>query len=143
MHALNQKISSKYRPKRLREDSFFLGLIFGLIFILAATLIIYYKQVSEGIEDKERFEILQKVGLSHKEVKQSDPTTSIDDFFFSIGSCDHPPCIRVSDDSQAAFAFRVDRPQSADQCDCCISCSFRSHLSVGISYHSKSLLPTC
>lgn len=37
---------------------------------MAATLIIYYKQVSEGIEDKERFEILQKVGLSHKEVKQ-------------------------------------------------------------------------
>ena len=49
---------------------FFLGLIFGVIFILAAALIIYYKQVSEGMEDKERFEILQKVGLSHKEVKQ-------------------------------------------------------------------------
>jgi putative ABC transport system permease protein len=49
---------------------FFLGLIFGVVFILAAALIIYYKQVSEGMEDKERFEILQKVGLSHKEVKQ-------------------------------------------------------------------------
>ena len=41
---------------------FFLGLIFGVVFILAAALIIYYKQVSEGMEDKERFEILQKVG---------------------------------------------------------------------------------
>lgn len=41
-----------------------------MVFILAAALIIYFKQVSEGMEDKERFEILQKVGLSHKEVKQ-------------------------------------------------------------------------
>lgn len=70
----NARIESKdlfqVQTKTFTGGFFFLGLIFGLIFILAATLIIYYKQVSEGIEDKERFEILQKVGLSHKEVKQ-------------------------------------------------------------------------
>jgi putative ABC transport system permease protein len=33
-------------------------------------LIIYYKQISEGIDDRERFEILQKVGMSHREVKK-------------------------------------------------------------------------
>lgn len=49
---------------------FFLGIIFGVTFILATALIIYYKQISEGIDDRERFEILQKVGMSHREVKK-------------------------------------------------------------------------
>lgn len=38
---------------------------------MATVLIIYYKQVSEGYEDRERFIIMQKVGMSHKEVKRS------------------------------------------------------------------------
>ena len=49
----------------------FLGLFLGLLFTLATVLIIYYKQISEGYEDKERFEIMQKVGMSHAEVKKS------------------------------------------------------------------------
>ncbi|MGH1832672.1 ABC transporter permease [Enterococcus gilvus] len=48
----------------------FLGIIFGGTFILATALIIYYKQISEGLDDRERFEILQKVGMSHQEVKR-------------------------------------------------------------------------
>ncbi|EOH75103.1 MULTISPECIES: ABC transporter permease [Enterococcus] len=49
---------------------FFLGIIFGATFILATALIIYYKQISEGMDDRERFEILQKVGMSHREIKK-------------------------------------------------------------------------
>lgn len=49
---------------------FFLGIIFGATFILATALIIYYKQISEGIDDRERFEILQKVGMSHREIQK-------------------------------------------------------------------------
>lgn len=49
---------------------FFLGIVFGATFILVTALIIYYKQISEGIDDRERFEILQKVGMSHREVKK-------------------------------------------------------------------------
>lgn len=49
----------------------FLGLFLGIIFIMATVLIIYYKQISEGYEDKERFEIMQKVGLPKKEIKRS------------------------------------------------------------------------
>ena len=49
----------------------FLGIFLGLIFLMATVLIIYYKQISEGYEDKERFEIMQKVGLSRDEVKSS------------------------------------------------------------------------
>jgi putative ABC transport system permease protein len=47
----------------------FLGIYLGVIFMLATALIIYYKQISEGYDDAERFEILQKVGMSEKEVK--------------------------------------------------------------------------
>ena len=50
---------------------FFLGLFLGFLFLLGTALIIYYKQVSEGYEDARRFSIMQKVGMSHKEVKKS------------------------------------------------------------------------
>ena len=50
---------------------FFLGLFLGLLFIMATILIIYYKQISEGYDDRERFEIMQKVGLSRKDIKHS------------------------------------------------------------------------
>lgn len=49
----------------------FLGIVLGVIFLMATVLIIYYKQVSEGYEDQGRFEIMRKVGLSQKEVKSS------------------------------------------------------------------------
>ncbi len=50
---------------------FFLGIFLGTLFLLATVLIIYYKQVIEGFEDKERFAIMQKVGMSQQEVKKS------------------------------------------------------------------------
>lgn len=49
----------------------FLGIYFGVLFMLAAVLIIYYKQVSEGYDDAGRFEILQQVGMSEYEVKKT------------------------------------------------------------------------
>ncbi len=50
---------------------FFLGILLGGIFLMGTAMIIYYKQMSEGYEDKERFEIMRKVGMSRKEVKSS------------------------------------------------------------------------
>ena len=50
---------------------FFLGMFLGVLFLLGTALIIYYKQVSEGYEDARRFTIMQQVGMSHREVKQS------------------------------------------------------------------------
>lgn len=49
----------------------FLGIFLGFIFLVGAGMIIYYKQMSEGYEDKDRFEIMQKVGMSRKEVKSA------------------------------------------------------------------------
>jgi putative ABC transport system permease protein len=49
----------------------FLGLFLGTLFMLATVLIMYYKQISEGYEDRSRFVILQKVGMSEQEVRSS------------------------------------------------------------------------
>lgn len=48
---------------------FFLGMFLGSLFLIVTVLIIYYKQISEGYEDKDRFAIMQKVGMSRMEVK--------------------------------------------------------------------------
>lgn len=48
---------------------FFLGLFLGIMFLMVTVLIIFYKQISEGYDDKERFAIMEKVGMSNKEVK--------------------------------------------------------------------------
>lgn len=50
---------------------FFLGIFLGVLFLAAAVLIIYYKQVSEGYEDRQRFQIMQKVGLERRQIKRS------------------------------------------------------------------------
>ena len=49
----------------------FVACFLGLLFVLAMVLIIYYKQISEGYEDRERFQILCKVGMTEKEVRQA------------------------------------------------------------------------
>lgn len=59
----------------------FLGLFLGFLFIMATVLIIYYKQISEGYEDKGRFEIMQKVGLPKNEIKRSISTQILIVFF--------------------------------------------------------------
>lgn len=48
---------------------FFIGIFLGALFLITTVLIIYYKQISEGYEDRERFIIMQKVGMGEKEVK--------------------------------------------------------------------------
>ncbi len=62
----------------------FLGVFLGFVFLMATVLIIYYKQVSEGYEDKGRFEIMQKVGMSPKEVKASIRSQVLKVFFLPL-----------------------------------------------------------
>ena len=49
----------------------FIGIFLGSLFLMGTAIIIYYKQISEGYEDQKRFEIMQKVGLSRREVRSS------------------------------------------------------------------------
>lgn len=63
---------------------FFLGVLLGIVFIFAAVLIIYYKQVSEGYEDQSRFDIMQKVGMTKKEIRKSINSQILTVFFLPL-----------------------------------------------------------
>lgn len=63
----------------------FLGIFLGLVFLMATVLIIYYKQLSEGYDDRQRFEIMQKVGLSRPEIKKAIRSQILVVFFLPLG----------------------------------------------------------
>lgn len=63
---------------------FFIGIFLGALFIMATILIIYYKQISEGYDDKERFEIMQKVGMSNEEVQGAIRSQVLTVFFLPL-----------------------------------------------------------
>lgn len=63
---------------------FYMGIILSIVFLFATALIIYYKQISEGFEDEARFEIMQKVGMTKKEIKQSINSQMLTVFFFPL-----------------------------------------------------------
>ena len=75
----------------------FIGIFLGLLFTMATVLIMYYKQVSEGYEDKVRFEVMQKVGLSKKEIRNSISSQVLLVFFLPI----------VTAVIHIAFAFKM------------------------------------
>jgi len=76
---------------------FFLGIFLGALFLMATILIIYYKQISEGYDDKQRFEIMQKVGLSKAEIKRSIRSQVLMVFFLPL----------ITAVIHIAFAFNV------------------------------------
>lgn len=63
---------------------FFLGIMLSIVFLFAAVLIIYYKQISEGYEDQSRFEIMQKVGMTKQEIKRSVNSQILTVFFLPL-----------------------------------------------------------
>lgn len=62
----------------------YLGVILGTVFLMACVLIIYYKQISEGYDDRERFVIMQKVGLSKEEVKSTIRSQTLMVFYLPL-----------------------------------------------------------
>ncbi len=60
---------------------FFLGVILSVLFIFAAAMIIYYKQVAEGYEDRQRFAIMQKVGMTARDIRRSINSQMLTVFF--------------------------------------------------------------
>ena len=63
---------------------FFLGILLGTVFLFAAVLIMYYKQISEGYEDQSRFAIMQKVGMTKREIKKSINSQILTVFFLPL-----------------------------------------------------------
>ena len=62
----------------------FVGGFLSVVFLLATVMIIYYKQMSEGLEDRRRFDILKKVGLTEKEAKKTIRTQVMTMFFLPV-----------------------------------------------------------
>ena len=62
----------------------FIGIFLSIIFMIGTVLVIYYKQISEGYEDRERFVILQKVGLDQKQIKQTINKQVLTVFFLPV-----------------------------------------------------------
>lgn len=76
-----------------RESSFqlygsmlFLGTYLGMLFLMVTVLIIYYKQISEGYEDRERYAIMKKVGMDKREVRRSISSQLLILFFLPLGT---------------------------------------------------------
>lgn len=91
--SVNRNVSSTYMESRLlsKKEFFalyggflFIGIFLGALFLMATVMIIYYKQVSEGYDDKTRFEIMQKVGMSQKEIKKTIQTQIVMVFFLPL-----------------------------------------------------------
>lgn len=78
------RVENEQEIRGMYGSFLFMGISLGFVFTVAAVLIIYYKQISEGMEDKTRFAIMQKVGLSQKEVKHSIHTQILTVFFLPL-----------------------------------------------------------
>ncbi|WP_105182410.1 ABC transporter permease [Streptococcus suis] len=83
-------ISLAYRAYAMRSffsfagSLFFIGLLLSLIFLMAVVLVIYFKQISEGYEDRDRFVIMTKVGLDEDQTRQSVRKQLLTVFFLPI-----------------------------------------------------------
>lgn len=86
----HDSISSPFKSEILQafrdtySSLFFLGIFLSILFIMATILIIYYKQISESYDDKERYEIMQNVGMSHTEVKRTIRSQVLTVFFLPL-----------------------------------------------------------
>ncbi len=93
------------KSRTLSKDNFFmiyggflfLGLFLGALFLVMTVLIMYYKQVSEGFDDKNRYVTMQKVGMSHREIKKAIQSQTVLVFFLPL----------VTAGIHVAFAFNV------------------------------------
>ena len=63
---------------------FFMGMYLGFMFLMVTVLIIYYKQISEGYDDKGRYKIMQQVGMDKQEVKKSIRSQVLMIFFLHL-----------------------------------------------------------
>ena len=70
--------------KSLYGGVFFIGIFLGSLFLMATVLIIYYKQISEGYDDKRRFTIMQQVGMTEKEVSKTIRSQVLTVFFMPL-----------------------------------------------------------
>ena len=83
-YSVQSREASRASFYELYGSLFFLGIMLSFVFLLAAVLIIYYKQISEGYEDHGRFEIMQKVGMTKKDIRKSINSQMLTVFFLPL-----------------------------------------------------------
>ena len=81
----------KQRSMRCMADCFFLGAFLGIMFLIVTVMLIFYKQISEGYEDKERYVIMEKSGNEQRRGKKSRLLPQIRIVFFSPACCSSDP----------------------------------------------------
>ena len=82
----------RYDSRAYERDSFtgtfaglfVLGLVLSMVFLFAAVLIIYYKQITEGYEDQRRFAVMQKVGMTKRDIRKSINSQMLTVFFLPL-----------------------------------------------------------
>ena len=93
--ALSEQVPETFCPcsgRQISKDSFcelygslfFMGMYLGFMFLMVTVLIIYYKQISEGYDDKGRYKIMQQVGMDKQEVKKSIRSQVLMIFFLPL-----------------------------------------------------------
>ena len=82
--SVNSGISEGQEMRSFISGFLFIGIFIGVLFLMATALIIYYKQISEGYEDKERYVIMQQVGMSLSEVKKCIHSQILSVFFLPL-----------------------------------------------------------
>ena len=78
------KASAGDKFRALRGGVLFLGINLGILLLMATVLIIYYKQISEAYDDKDRYSIMRKVGLSRSEIKKTIRSQILSVFFLPL-----------------------------------------------------------
>lgn len=83
-YSLNSKAEARLTFYGLYGSLFFIGVVLSVVFVFATVLIMYYKQTAEGFEDRHRFEIMQKVGMTDKEIKKAINSQVLTVFFLPL-----------------------------------------------------------
>lgn len=67
----NDGLAGREQTRSMNGGLLFIGIVFGMIFFMCLLIIMYYKQVSEGYEDRDSFDIMQKVGMDDREIRET------------------------------------------------------------------------
>lgn len=102
----------------------FVGVFLGGIFLIATVLIIYYKQVSEGYEDRHRYQILQQVGLSRQEVRKTINSQVLTVFFLPLAAALLHIFFAFHMVYELMLAFNLDNVQLFFRCMLCTAAVF-------------------
>ena len=85
---LNYSLDTKWESLRNVLDMYgtflFLGILLGFVCLFSTILIIYYKQISEGYEDRQRFQIMEKIGMEAREVRKTISSQLVLQFFLPL-----------------------------------------------------------